>query len=158
MRCLDDNGVAAYVDGLLSKEARAEVDRHVDACEACRELLARMAPFLDPKTQEPTQPDAPKDAANVDDAQWQATMRVGNVIANKWRLDALLGVGGTAAVYAGTHLNNGGKVAIKVILRALSRDASVRRRLLREGYAANAIGHRGIARVLDDDVTEDGSI
>jgi serine/threonine-protein kinase len=161
MRCLDENGVAAFVDGQLSREARAEVNAHVDGCEGCRELLARMAPFLEPPKgppPEPTRVEGPSDESGADAWRFHATMRVGLIIARKFRLDALLGVGGTAAVYSATHVNNGSRVAIKVIHRALSGDASARRRLLREGYAANAIGHPGIARVLDDDVTEDGAI
>jgi serine/threonine-protein kinase len=48
-------------------------------------------------------------------------------------------------------------VAVKVLHAELSRDAEVRRRFLREGYAANVIDHSGVVRVLDDDVTEDGA-
>ena len=34
-----------------------------------------------------------------------AQTRVGTVLRNKWRLDALLGVGGMATVFAATHRN-----------------------------------------------------
>src|SRR5262249_30621290 len=36
-------------------------------------------------------------------------------------------------------------------------DKDVRNRFLQEGYAANAVGHPGVVKVLDDDVTADGS-
>ncbi len=41
----------------------------------------------------------------------RAQARVGQRIRDKWRLDALLGVGGMAAVYAATHQRQ--RVAIK---------------------------------------------
>jgi serine/threonine-protein kinase len=90
------------------------------------------------------------------DPSARALGRVGQVLKEKWRLDSLLGVGGMAAVYAATHRNQK-RVAVKVLLPELSNDTEVRTRFLREGYAANTIGHPGAVSVLDDDVTEDGS-
>ena len=86
----------------------------------------------------------------------RAQTRVGQVLKEKWRLDVLLGVGGMAAVYAATH-RNGSRVAMKILHPELSTHHEVRTRFLREGYAANAVGHEGAVRVTDDDVAEDGS-
>jgi eukaryotic-like serine/threonine-protein kinase len=80
--------------------------------------------------------------------------RVGETLREKWHLDALLGVGGMATVYAATH-RNGARGAVK-ILRA-NEGAEVKRRFLREGYIANRVDHPGAVRVFDDDVAEDGS-
>jgi serine/threonine-protein kinase len=85
-----------------------------------------------------------------------AHARVGTTLRGKWRLDRLLGVGGMAAVYAGTH-RNGARGAIKVLHLAVSLDPEARKRFLREGYVANAVGHPGSVQVLDDDVAEDGA-
>jgi serine/threonine-protein kinase len=82
--------------------------------------------------------------------------RVGTTLRSKWRIDALIGVGGMAAVYAATD-TTGARVAIKMLHAALSINDSVRKRFAREGHAANSIGHDGIARVIDDGVAEDGS-
>ncbi len=82
-----------------------------------------------------------------------AAQRVGTTIKGKWRIDALLGVGGMAAVYAGTH-RNGQRAALKIMHLDLARDAGVVDRFLREAYVANKVGHPAIARVIDDDVTE----
>ncbi len=84
-----------------------------------------------------------------------ARQRLGRVLQGKWRLDALLGVGGMAAVYASTH-RNGKRVAVKVLHPQVGVDPTVRERFLREGYIANSIGHEGAVSVLDDDVTDDG--
>ena len=40
----------------------------------------------------------------------------------------------------------------------MSRDKEIVARFLREGYVANTITHKGVVRVLDDDVTEDGAV
>ncbi len=87
----------------------------------------------------------------------RAQGRVGATLRDKWRLDSLLGVGGMAAVYAATH-RNGARGAIKILHAELAVDAGVRQRFLREGYAANTVAHRGVVKVLDDDVLEDGSV
>ncbi|WP_437586365.1 protein kinase domain-containing protein [Sorangium sp. So ce1000] len=82
---------------------------------------------------------------------------VGQILRGKWRLDRLLGFGGMAMVYAGTH-RNGMRGAVKILRRELSEDEEARSRFLREGYVANRVDHPGIVRVLDDDVTDDGSV
>ncbi len=85
----------------------------------------------------------------------RAVARVGQVLKDKWRLDALVGVGGMAVVYSATHRNQN-RVAIKMLLPELAGDPQVRGRFVREGYAANTIGHPGALSVLDDDLTEEG--
>ena len=87
---------------------------------------------------------------------FDAASRIGESIADKWRLDEVLGVGGMAAVYGATH-RNGHRVAIKMLLPEIARDESLVQRFLREGYIANKVAHDGAVRVLDDGRTEDGS-
>jgi serine/threonine-protein kinase len=83
--------------------------------------------------------------------------RVGSHITEKYRLDALLGVGGMAAVYSATH-RNGGRVALKVLHTELARISEIRTRFLREGYVANKIGHEGVVRIHDDEQSPDGKV
>lgn len=94
----------------------------------------------------------------MDDAELEelARSRVGNKIAGRWRLDELLGVGGTASVYAATH-RKGKRVAIKILHPDLSANRSFRDRFLREGYVGNMIEHEGAVTVHDDDEASDGS-
>src|SRR5580658_1513651 len=87
----------------------------------------------------------------------RAQARVGSTLREKWRLDVLLGVGGMAAVYAATH-RNGSRVAVKILHPGMSTNAFVRERFMWEGYAANAVGHEGAVKVIDDDEAEDGSL
>lgn len=85
----------------------------------------------------------------------RAERRLGSIV-GKYRLERVLGVGGMASVYLGVH-RNGHRVAVKMLHPEISVDPDLRARFVREGYAANAIQHRGVVRVLDDDQTEDGS-
>jgi serine/threonine-protein kinase len=91
------------------------------------------------------------------DAEDRASRLVGKTLAGKYRLDALLGVGGMAAVYAGVH-RNGHRVAIKVLHPELAVLAGARTRFLQEGYRANAVESPSIVRVIDDAVLDDGTI
>jgi serine/threonine-protein kinase len=78
------------------------------------------------------------------------------VLQEKWTLEAILGIGGMASVYAATH-RNGKRVAVKMLHAELGNDEELKRRFLHEGYAANTIQHEGAVSVLDDDVAPDGS-
>jgi serine/threonine protein kinase len=95
------------------------------------------------------------DPIRNDGAACEAEARVGETLLGKWHLDELLGVGGMAAVYSATH-RNGLRGAVKMLHSASSYDETIRNRFLREGKLANAVGHPGAVRVLDDDVTSDG--
>ncbi len=86
----------------------------------------------------------------------RARVRVGTTIRDKWTVDALLGVGGTAAVYAATH-RNGKRAALKVLHAELTGSRELVARFVREGYVANRLEHPGVCSVLDDDTTEDGA-
>lgn len=86
----------------------------------------------------------------------KAKARIGTVLRDKWRLDTLLGVGGSASVYAATH-RNGKRAAIKLLHPELAAEKDFVDRFLREGYVANKIDHPAAVQIQDDDVTEDGN-
>ncbi len=87
----------------------------------------------------------------------RAQSRLGTILHDKWHLDVLLGVGGMAAVYAATH-RNGSRAAVKVLHPEMSTNPVVRERFLWEGYVANAVGHEGAVKVIDDDADDEGSL
>lgn len=80
-----------------------------------------------------------------------AQRRVGSTLGGKWTLDALLGVGGMAAVYSATH-RNGARAAIKLLPFSVTTTPQVCERFLREGKHSNSIDHPAIVRVLDDHI------
>jgi len=86
----------------------------------------------------------------------RGTERLGSVLLRKYTLERVIGSGGMAVVYAGTHRNKN-RVAVKVLHQELSARKDLRERFLREGYVANTVDHPGAVAVLDDDTAEDGS-
>jgi serine/threonine protein kinase len=80
--------------------------------------------------------------------------RLGTTLLGKWHLDAVLGEGGMAVVYAATH-RNGARGAVKMLRP--SADVDEISRFIREGYIANHVDHPAVVRALDDDVAEDGT-
>jgi serine/threonine-protein kinase len=83
----------------------------------------------------------------------RAQERIGTVLKGKWRLDAVIGVGGMSAVFAATH-RNGSRVAIKVLNPEYAAQPEFVARFMREGYVANKINHPSSVLVLDDDIDE----
>lgn len=86
--------------------------------------------------------------------RWRA--RVGTTLLGKWRLEALLGVGGMAAVYAATH-KMGRRDAVKILHPEIARSKELRARFEQEARAVTALGHPGAVEVRDIDTAEDGS-
>lgn len=85
----------------------------------------------------------------------EAYARVGTQLNAKWTIDALLGSGGMATVYAASH-RNGSRAALKVLHAELARDSAIRERFLREGKIANRIDHPSVVQIMDDDVSDQG--
>jgi len=85
-----------------------------------------------------------------------ADRRIGRLLGGKWRLERVVGEGGTSTVYAATHRDDGRPAAVKVIRSTLAHDPAVVELFLSEGYLVSAIEHPGVVKVLDDGVTDDG--
>jgi serine/threonine-protein kinase len=81
----------------------------------------------------------------------------GETLLGKYKLTGLLGRGGMGAVYQGTHLRTGRKVAVKVLDDRFLANRSIVQRFGREARAASSIEHPGIAEVLDLDQLPDGA-
>ena len=94
-------------------------------------------------------------STNGDDSLARARVRVGTVLAGKYRLDGVLGVGGMAVVYKATHRNEA-EFAVKMLHPELSMREDLRVRFLREGKAANSVKHPGVVLVVNDDVDANG--
>ncbi len=74
---------------------------------------------------------------------------VGEVVAEKYRVEQVLGIGGMGVVVAARHLQLGELVALKFLLPRVSRDPEVVARFLREAKATFRIKSEHIARVTD---------
>lgn len=84
--------------------------------------------------------------------------RRGEVVGNRYRLDALLDRGGQAAVYRGVDLRMGDEVAVKVILPPKKPDPSWRDRMLREVHALTVLAGTAAVRAYHQVWGEDGTL
>jgi serine/threonine-protein kinase len=73
----------------------------------------------------------------------------GDVLADKYRVDRVLGVGGMGVVVAATHLQLDQVVALKFMLPEVLKDAAAVSRFLREAKAVVRLKGEHIAHVLD---------
>lgn len=76
-------------------------------------------------------------------------LNLGDLVAGKYRVDAILGEGGMGVVYAATHLELRCPVALKVIRDELNQIPELTARLLLEARAAAQIRSEHVCRVLD---------
>jgi serine/threonine-protein kinase len=82
------------------------------------------------------------------DAKLDIGVNVGEVIADKYRVEEIIGIGGMGAVVAARHLELGARVAIKVLLPQ-SRDAESIRRFSAEARAMFNLKSEHVAKVQD---------
>src|ERR1700759_1717637 len=80
--------------------------------------------------------------------------RIGTLLSNQFRVDALLGHGGMGAVYSGTQLSVNRPVAIKVIAGAVARSEEGVRRFRREAEAMGKLRHPHTVRLCEFGVSE----
>ena len=78
-----------------------------------------------------------------------APVSVGDVLAGKYRVERVLGVGGMGVVVAATHLDLGQRVALKFLLPNALQNAEAAARFLREARAAVKNDSEHVARVID---------
>ena len=81
---------------------------------------------------------------------------VGDVLDGVWRLEAILGAGGSAYVYAATHTRDGRRVAVKVLREEFAHDPLMVERFVGDGRIASLVRHPGVVIPLHDGVTESG--
>jgi serine/threonine protein kinase len=86
-----------------------------------------------------------------------APVNVGDVLAGKYLVERILGMGGMGVVVAARHMQLDEHVAIKFLLPEAARSPVLVARFLREGRAAVKIRSEHVARVLDVGTLEGGA-
>jgi serine/threonine-protein kinase len=81
----------------------------------------------------------------------------GELIAAKYEVERVLGIGGMGVVLAARHVQLGQRVAIKFMHAEAARDPSAAGRFLREARAAVALTSEHVTRVLDVGTLESGA-
>src|SRR5579871_2140121 len=74
---------------------------------------------------------------------------VGRVVAERYRIDSLVGRGGMGVVYKCEHVRMGKIMAIKLLHGELARDTEVQRRFRREAQAASRLSHPSTVSIFD---------
>jgi eukaryotic-like serine/threonine-protein kinase len=90
-------------------------------------------------------------------SQVAAGVHEGDVIAGKYRVDKILGMGGMGVVVAAHHIQLDEKVALKFLLPEALHNAEAVGRFVREARAAVKIKSEHVARVIDVGTLENGS-
>jgi serine/threonine protein kinase len=83
--------------------------------------------------------------------------RIGQIVADRYRIVELLGEGGMGAVYRGEHTTLHKRVAVKFLHPELSRSTEVVSRFQREAQAAAILDHPNVVAAHDFGRDEDGS-
>lgn len=158
--CLTEETILGFRD--LPTDARSRAESHAAGCDECRQLLSIEA------RSEHAAPsiafEATEQVRTVADGALLATphmddesVRVGTVLAGKYRVDGLLGSGGMGIVVSAIHMQLGQKVALKFLQRRAAQDRGMIERFLREAKAAVRLRSEHVARVLDVGTFESGA-
>lgn len=91
------------------------------------------------------------------DPQSSAGVREGEILAGKYRVERVLGVGGMGVVVAARHLQLDEKVALKFLLPGALEDGEAVARFVREARAAVRIKNEHVARVTDVGTLDNGA-
>jgi tetratricopeptide (TPR) repeat protein len=129
MSCPTADRVLDYVGRRLDDAERAEVELHVDACSACRQLLVELA------------------RTDVDDVVVRGSVADPEYIA-RYRVESRLGEGGMGTVFAAYDPQLDRRVAVKLVHPELLARGGVER-LLREGRALARLSHPNVVGVHD---------
>jgi len=84
-------------------------------------------------------------------------VRVGDLLASKYRVERVLGEGGMGQVVAARHEQLGVLFALKLMLPSVVADETLRERFLREARAAASLRSENVARVTDFGVLTEGT-
>jgi serine/threonine-protein kinase len=76
-------------------------------------------------------------------------LRPGNILAERYLIESVLGEGAMGTVFAAQNLTTGGRVALKCLLPSLREDPAMVARFWREARATARLRSEHVARVLD---------
>ncbi|MBL0217152.1 MAG: serine/threonine protein kinase [Myxococcales bacterium] len=133
MACPSPDRILDYVERRLVSDERDELDRHVDDCRACRQLIAEMARTTAVETP----------SGRRDEAADREVRRIG-----RYRIERELGQGGMGTVYIAHDPQLDRRVALKLVHPELATVSGLER-LVREGRALAKLAHPNIVGVHD---------
>ncbi len=175
MQCPDENTLVALADGGATSETRAVYARHLDECPSCRVTVGSLVRLAGTSSVRPasdgSSPSSPSSGSNrppmsaeeqvVAFAPTMASDRpasppsttresgelvAGDIVAERYRLDRIVGEGGLGVVWAATHVLTHKPVALKI---TKFRYPELDKRFLREARVSGVIRHPNIVDVHD---------
>ena len=167
--CLDEKLVHRYVQMTCTPEERLQVQNHIKECPACRSKIESRMPTIGsdsvqfnpgPTSESPLDSQAPTVSklpsalditlsGDVEDAMQQAL----SPLFNDYQILEELPRGGQAIVYKAVHKATKKKVALKVLLPALTRSAKACKHFEREVDLVASLNHPNIVTILDSGVS-----
>ncbi|MBX3207709.1 MAG: protein kinase [Labilithrix sp.] len=138
--CLDDNRALELLDGRLPSAARAAVERHIESCDACRELVAELAKV-----------DGDESGGAADTERTPLAESSGLTHAGPYRIERQIGSGAAGTVYRAVDDRAKEVVALKYVT-----DPAWRARFGREVETLARLAHPGIVRYLGHGETPHG--
>lgn len=141
MECPDENTLVALAEGGATSETRAVHARHLDECPSCRVTVASLVRLADTSSAAlaPTLvSDQPPASAGEPGP--------GDVVAQRYRLERVVGEGGLGVVWAATHVLTHKAVALKILK---FRFPELDKRFLREARVSGVLRHPNIVDVHD---------
>jgi serine/threonine protein kinase len=149
--CPDAEQLVQFARGQLVGAAHSEVLEHARDCEECGGILAA---FTKAPTPRPLPVDAAADTAFAfgplsTAGAGAASVKIGELIDQKYRVRELIGAGGMGVVVAATHVQIGHAVALKFMRPEACQSADGVARFMREARACAQIQSEHVARLLD---------
>lgn len=117
----------------------------------------RVCPICSNERIEVVCPDDGATTIEVHDNQ-PATLEAGTMIADRYRVDGVIGVGGFGAVYKCTQMNMNQTVAVKVLRSEHLTSVEHVKRFTREAQAVSKLKHPNTIRIFDFGTHSDGAL
>ncbi len=160
MGCPEENQVADFVRGELDREARGEIERHIDGCPACCRVVGDLARIFEEPVEGIESLEGVSETLQTEPAGGEPSARLGNAYLpdgsrlGRYVVLSRVGAGGMGVVFAAYDPELDRKVAIKLMRTAPGGSGSkamsdLRTRLLREAQAMAKLSHPNVITVHD---------
>jgi serine/threonine-protein kinase len=143
--CPDPGQLVELARGALEPGERDALLAHAKACPDCGEVIRLW-----------TAADGGSSSTGADPAA-RRPPSAGEILAGKYRVERVLGIGGMGMVLAATHLQLERHVALKLMLRETAGSPETAERFVQEARAAAEIQSEHVVRVLDVGSLDDGA-
>ncbi|HEY5957694.1 MAG TPA: protein kinase [Polyangiaceae bacterium] len=137
-RCLGDDELLAFVQGLVDEDSIGALHQHVDECDTCQRLVNEAAHALD--------------ATPVNDSAgptWNTTFQPNAMVARRYRVLRLLARGGMGDVYEAYDTALRERVAIKTVTSTACDNSQAVAYLKAEVQLARRVSHPNVCRIFD---------